>query len=90
MLGYGDRNDVSSEAYKIFRDKGVFMRDLADSIGRKILKDLGYKQAKNTTPLEYGRLAAELGTASIMMMQQEGLVEIHEVSTKEVNDAISK
>lgn len=89
---FGIREEEITQAHREFvKDHGGLHKTSADALGRSILRSLGIRN-KNDNEVsrgQYQRLASDLGSIAIIAAEQQGLLEVTQVSSNEMSKLYS-
>ena len=85
-----DKIYLTQEEYNFFKDKGMFLKVVADDLSSSIMKQLGVSFNKDIPAELEAKFKADLGNIAINLAQELGYVEIKQVSLTELAKGLSK
>ena len=85
-----DKIYLTQEEYNFFKDKGMFLKVVADDLSSSIMKQLGVSFNKDIPAELEAKFKADLGNIAINLAQELGYVQIKQVSLTELAKGLSK
>ena len=85
-----DKIYLTQEEYNFFKDKGMFLKVVADDLSSSIMKQLGVSFNKDIPAELEAKFKADLGNIAINLAQEMGYVQINQVSLTELAKGLSK
>ena len=85
-----DKVYISQEEYNFFKNKGMFLKVVADDLANNIIKHLGVKLNKDIPEELQAKFKADLGNIAIHLAQELGYIKIDQVSLKEFATKLGK
>lgn len=85
-----DKIYLTQEEYNFFKDKGMFLKVVADDLSSSIMKQLGVSFNKDIPAELEAKFKADLGNIAINLAQELGYVKINQVSLTELAKGLSK
>lgn len=85
-----DKIYLTQEEYNFFKDKGMFLKVVADDLASSIMKQLGVSFNKDIPAELEAKFKADLGNIAINLAQELGYVQINQVSLTELAKGLSK
>lgn len=85
-----DKIYLTQEEYNFFKDKGMFLKVVADDLSSSIMKQLGVSFNKDIPAELEAKFKADLGNIAINLAQELGYVQINQVSLTELAKGLSK
>ena len=85
-----DKIYLTQEEYNFFKDKGMFLKVVADDLASSIMKQLGVSFNKDIPAELEAKFKADLGNIAINLAQKLGYVQINQVSLTELAKGLSK
>lgn len=85
-----DKIYLTQEEYNFFKDKGMFLKVVADDLASSIMKQLGVSFNKDTPAELEAKFKADLGNIATNLAQELGYIQINQVSLTELAKGLSK
>lgn len=85
-----DKIYLSKEEYDFFKDKGMFLKVVADDLASSIMKNLGISFNKNIPEELKAKFKADLGNTAVRLAEAMGYISVTQVSLQELATKLGK
>ncbi len=85
-----DKIYLSKEEYDFFKDKGMFLKVVADDLASSIMKNLGMSFNKNIPEELKAKFKADLGNTTVRLAEAMGYISVSQVSLQELATKLGK
>ena len=85
-----DKIYLTQEEYNFFKDKGMFLKVVADDLASSIMKQLGVSFNKDIPAELEAKFKADLGNIATNLAQELGYIQIKQISLTELAKGLSK
>ena len=85
-----DKIYLSKEEYDFFKDKGMFLKVVADDLASSIMKNLGMSFNKNIPEELKAKFKADLGNTTVSLAEAMGYISVTQVSLQELATKLGK
>ena len=85
-----DKIYLSKEEYDFFKDKGMFLKVVADDLATSIMKHLGMSFNKNIPEELKAKFKADLGNTTVRLAEAMGYISVTQVSLQELATKLGK
>ncbi len=85
-----DKIYLSKEEYDFFKDKGMFLKVVADDLASSIMKNLGMSFNKNIPEELKAKFKADLGNTTVRLAEAMGYISVTQVTLQELATKLGK